>query len=90
MVITATPEMVVARLPSATATLSPTATPGQHAWRVVTRVAVADPRLQINVAPDELLYRLAQLYALHQFAAWAPRNNFLARARGESNSGIAP
>ncbi|MDL1895011.1 hypothetical protein FBQ82_01940 [Anaerolineae bacterium CFX7] len=65
-------------------------TPGQHAWRVVTRVAVADPRLQINVAPDELLYRLAQLYALHQFAAWAPRNNFLARARGESNSGIAP
>jgi len=53
-------------------------------------VAVADPRLQINVAPDELLYRLAQLYALHQFAAWAPRNNFLARARGESNSGIAP
>ncbi len=64
-------------------------TPGRHAWNIATRLAVTDARLNVNVAPDELLYRLAQLYALQQFAAWAPRNNFLERARDESNSGTA-
>lgn len=62
-------------------------TPGRHTWNIAMRLAVTDARLTPNGAPDELLYRLAQLYALHQFAAWSPRNNFLDRARGESTSG---
>lgn len=51
--------------------------PGKHACAVSIRFAVTDPRLAANVAPDELLYRLAQLYGLHQFAVWSPRNNYL-------------
>ena len=61
--------------------------PGHHAWNIAMRLPVTDARLNANAAPDELLYRLAQLYALHQFATWSPRNNFLERARDESNSG---
>lgn len=51
--------------------------PGQHAWNIAIRLAVTDERLATASAPDELLYRLAQLYAVHQFAVWSPRNNFL-------------
>ena len=65
-------------------------TPGAHTWHVSMRLPVTDARLNANAAPDELLYRLAQLYALHQFAVWSPRNNFLERARDQSNSGTAP
>jgi hypothetical protein len=63
--------------------------PGRHAWNIAMRLSVTDARLNANAAPDELLYRLAQLYALHQFAVWSPRNNFLDRARDDSNSGTA-
>lgn len=51
--------------------------PGVHAWNIAIRFLVTDNRLQASSAPDELLYRLAQLYGLHQYAAWSPRNNFL-------------
>lgn len=61
--------------------------PGRHSWNIAMRLPVTDARLTANAAPDELLYRLAQLYALHQFATWSPRNNFLERARDESTSG---
>jgi hypothetical protein len=55
--------------------------PGAHTWNIAIRFAVTDNRLQAVSAPDELLYRLAQLYGLHQFGAWSPRNNCL----GQSN-----
>lgn len=55
--------------------------PGAHELTVTMRFLVTDPRLAANIAPDELLYRLAQLYGLHQFSAWAPRNNYLDPAR---------
>ncbi len=64
--------------------------PGAHAWNISMRLLVTDPRLNVNSAPEELLYRLAQLYALHQFGVWAPRNNYLGRAHDQSNSGTAP
>lgn len=64
--------------------------PGKHTWNIAMQLPVTDARLNANAAPDELLYRLAQLYALHQFATWSPRNNFLDRATDESSSGIAP
>ncbi len=64
--------------------------PGQHQWNIALRFLVTDNRLQASSAPDELLYRLAQLYGLHQFAAWAPRNNYLSAPRIESSTGIAP
>ncbi len=51
--------------------------PGKHAWNLSIRLLVTDNRLQASSAPDELLYRLAQLYGLHQFAVWSPRNNYL-------------
>lgn len=54
-------------------------TPGVHTWNLVIRLAVTDNRLQTGSAPDELLYRLAQLYGLHQFGVWSPRNNYLAQ-----------
>lgn len=60
--------------------------PGKHEWLIAMRFLVTDPRLQSSAAPDELLYRLAQLYSLHQFAAWSPRNNFVNASLGESNS----
>jgi hypothetical protein len=63
--------------------------PGVQAWSVTTRLPVTDARLSTNAAPDEILYRLAQLYALHQFAVWSPRNNFLDPAHVQSNSGTA-
>lgn len=52
-------------------------TPGVHTWNLSIRLLVTDNRLQAASAPDELLYRLAQLYGLHQFAGWSPRNNYL-------------
>lgn len=64
--------------------------PGKHDWNLAIRFLVTDNRLQAGSAPDELLYRLAQLYGLHQFAVWSPRNNFLGQVRDHSNSGIAP
>ncbi|MBI4674660.1 MAG: hypothetical protein HY741_23695 [Chloroflexi bacterium] len=64
--------------------------PGMHDWNIAMRLLVTDTRLATNAAPDELLYRLAQLYGLHQFAVWSPRNNFLDRAREQPSSGIAP
>lgn len=51
--------------------------PGAHTWNLSIRLLVTDNRLQASSAPDELLYRLAQLYGLHQFGAWSPRNNYL-------------
>ena len=60
--------------------------PGKHDWLVAMRFLITDPRLQSGAAPDELLYRLAQLYSLHQFAAWSPRNNFVNASLGESNT----
>lgn len=64
--------------------------PGVLAWNIAMRFVVTDPRLAATTAPDELLFRLAQLYGLHQFAAWSPRNNYLDRPRTESNSDMAP
>jgi hypothetical protein len=64
--------------------------PGEQVWQITIRFSVMDARLATHVAPDELFYRLAQLYALHQFAAWSPRNNYLDPPHGQSNSGIAP
>lgn len=55
--------------------------PGTHSWNIAIRFLVTDNRLQAGSAPDELLYRLAQLYGLHQFAAWSPRNNYLSADR---------
>lgn len=53
--------------------------PGRHTWLLALRFAVTDARLAAATAPDELLYRLAQLYGLYQFAVWSPRNNYLDR-----------
>lgn len=64
--------------------------PGAQAWNLAIRFLVTDNRLQASSAPDELLYRLAQLYGLHQFGAWSPRNNFLKTTSTRSTSGIAP
>ncbi len=64
--------------------------PGLYDWNITMRLLVTDARLATNGAPDELLYRLAQLYGLHQFAVWSPRNNFLDPARAQTNSGIVP
>lgn len=64
--------------------------PGLHEWNLKVRFLVTDNRLQASSAPDELLYRLAQLYGLHQFAVWSPRNNFLTRALNPSTLGISP
>lgn len=55
--------------------------PGEMRWNIAIRFLVTDNRLQASSAPDELLYRLAQLYGLHQFAAWSPRNNYLSADR---------
>lgn len=63
---------------------------GLHDWNIAMRLLVTDARLATNVAPDELLYRLAQLYGLHQFAVWSPRNNFLDPAHQQPHSEIAP
>ena len=64
--------------------------PGVHEWNLAIRFLVTDNRLLAASAPDELLYRLAQLYGLHQFGAWSPRNNFLPASNAQSTSGIAP
>lgn len=64
--------------------------PGRHTWQISIRFLVTDPRLVASAAPDELLYRLAQLYSLHQFAAWSPRNNFVKATFGQSNSSTIP
>lgn len=64
--------------------------PGVHEWNLAIRFLVTDNRLQASSAPDELLYRLAQLYGLHQFAVWAPRNNYLTQQNNHSTTGIAP
>lgn len=58
--------------------------PGAHGWNIAIRFPVVDNRLQASSAPDELLYRLAQLYGLHQFGAWSPRNNYLNAPRQDS------
>lgn len=55
--------------------------PGALRWNIAIRFLVTDNRLQASSAPDELLYRLAQLYGMHQFAAWSPRNNYLSADR---------
>lgn len=65
-------------------------TPGVHDWNIAIRLLVTDNRLQTSSAPDELLYRLAQLYGLYQFAVWAPRNNFLAQPNQDTFSETAP
>lgn len=64
--------------------------PGLHDWNLAIRFLVTDNRLQAASAPDELLYRLAQLYGLHQFAVWSPRNNFLKQPDAATHSGFAP
>jgi hypothetical protein len=64
--------------------------PGAHEWNLAIRLLVTDSRLQTNTAPDELLYRLAELYGLHQFAAWSPRNDYLKKAHNHFTSGVAP
>ena len=64
--------------------------PGMHEWNVTLRFLVTDNRLQASSAPDELFYRLAQLYGLHQFAVWSPRNNYLKQALEQSSSGMTP
>ena len=58
--------------------------PGAQQWNIAIRFLVTDNRLQASSAPDELLYRLAQLYGLHQYAAWSPRNNYLNAAQQNS------
>jgi hypothetical protein len=63
---------------------------GVHEWNLAMRFTVTDPRLQASSAPDEILYRLAQLYGLYQFAVWSPRNDFLKHAKDQFTSGIAP
>jgi hypothetical protein len=55
-------------------------TPGEHAWNIAIRFLVTDNRLLAASAPDELMYRLAQLYGLHQFGTWSPRNNYLGQS----------
>jgi hypothetical protein len=55
--------------------------PGRDDWSIAMRFMVTDPRLAASVAPDEIMYRLAQLYALHQFSVWSPRNNYLTGLR---------
>lgn len=64
--------------------------PGVHEWNLAVRFLVTDNRLQAVSAPDELLYRLAQLYGLYQFGGWSPRNNYLKQLRDETTTGIAP
>lgn len=64
--------------------------PGAHEWSIALRFPVTDARLANNAAPDELVYRLAQLYALYQFSVWSPRNNYLERPRDQSASEMAP
>jgi hypothetical protein len=64
--------------------------PGLHEWNLALRFLVTDNRLQATSAPDELLYRLAQLYGLHQFAAWSPRNNYLKEMERQSAPDLAP
>ncbi len=63
---------------------------GVHEWNLAMHLAVTDARLQTSSAPDELLYRLAQLYGLHQFAVWSPRNDFLKHAKTQFTSGTPP
>lgn len=64
--------------------------PGEHQWNIAIRFLVTDNRLQAGSAPDELLYRLAQLYGLHQFAAWSPRNNYLGHPKTILNYDAKP
>lgn len=64
--------------------------PGLHDWNLALRFLVTDNRLQAGSAPDELLYRLAQLYSLHVYAAWSPRNNYLKHEASQPTSGTAP
>lgn len=64
--------------------------PGLHQWNLAIRFLVTDNRLQANSAPDELLYRLAQLYGLHQYAVWSPRNDFLKQNQNHFSSDAAP
>jgi hypothetical protein len=64
--------------------------PGAQDWNIALRFLVTDAKLANNSAPDELVYRLAQLYALYQFAVWSPRNNYLERPRDQSASEMAP
>ncbi len=55
--------------------------PGTHEFKIAIRFLVTDARLATNVAADELMYRLAQLYGMLQFGVWSPRNNYLAASR---------
>jgi hypothetical protein len=64
--------------------------PGLHEWNLALRFLVTDNRLQAGSAPDELLYRLAQLYSLHLYAAWSPRNHYLKQEQNQPTSGTAP
>jgi hypothetical protein len=59
--------------------------PGKHTWNLAIRMLVTDNRLQASSAPDEILYRLAQLYGLYQFAIWSPKNNYLDADRRSVN-----
>jgi hypothetical protein len=59
-------------------------TPGEHDLAIAMRIEPDDPRLNPDLLPGEIIYRLGQLYPLYQFASWSPRNNYLRALRQQS------
>jgi hypothetical protein len=59
-------------------------TPGEHDLAIAMRIEPDDPRLNPDLLPGEIIYRLGQLYPLYQFASWSPRNNYLRALRQQN------
>lgn len=54
--------------------------PGTHRLRVAVQYAAADPSLEADTLPTEIMHRMGQLYLLYQFVSWSPRNDYLPRS----------